>query len=182
MVMTRYLFILLFLGTFSLNAQATTVNISPADCLISNCETGGHQFNDRVVFTQLASLDLLYKDGPGEGEEGLLKDSYSTIFNGDNSGATISFDGGLFADCNQDCYLVVKDGNHDPGRYLFNLALNPFTWDGQMDLALSGFWPGGGEISHVAIFGSAVPIPAAAWLFGTALIGFVGMSRRRTVG
>ncbi len=26
---------------------------------------------------------------------------------------------------------------------------------------------------------SAVPIPAAVWLFGTALIGFVGMSRRR---
>ena len=26
---------------------------------------------------------------------------------------------------------------------------------------------------------SAVPVPAAVWLFGTALIGFVGMSRRR---
>jgi hypothetical protein len=29
---------------------------------------------------------------------------------------------------------------------------------------------------------SSVPVPAAIWLFGTALIGFVGMSRRRTVG
>jgi hypothetical protein len=28
---------------------------------------------------------------------------------------------------------------------------------------------------------SAVPVPAAIWLFGTALIGFVGMSRRRKV-
>ena len=28
---------------------------------------------------------------------------------------------------------------------------------------------------------SAVPVPAAVWLFGTALIGFVGMSRRRKV-
>jgi hypothetical protein len=28
---------------------------------------------------------------------------------------------------------------------------------------------------------SAVPVPAAVWLFGTALIGFVGMSRRRNV-
>jgi hypothetical protein len=27
----------------------------------------------------------------------------------------------------------------------------------------------------------AVPVPAAVWLFGTALIGFVGMSRRRKV-
>jgi hypothetical protein len=30
-------------------------------------------------------------------------------------------------------------------------------------------------------FGSVVPIPAAVWLFGTALIGFVGYSRRRKV-
>ena len=29
--------------------------------------------------------------------------------------------------------------------------------------------------------GSAVPVPAAVWLFGSALIGFVGMSRRRKV-
>lgn len=29
---------------------------------------------------------------------------------------------------------------------------------------------------------SPVPVPAAVWLFGTALIGFVGMSRRRKVG
>jgi hypothetical protein len=29
---------------------------------------------------------------------------------------------------------------------------------------------------------SAVPVPAAFWLFGTALAGFIGFSRRRTVG
>jgi hypothetical protein len=28
---------------------------------------------------------------------------------------------------------------------------------------------------------SAVPVPAAIWLFGSALIGFVGMSRRTSV-
>ena len=28
---------------------------------------------------------------------------------------------------------------------------------------------------------SAVPVPAAFWLFGTALIGFIGMSRRTKV-
>jgi hypothetical protein len=39
------------------------------------------------------------------------------------------------------------------------------------------------EIREVAFNGtpspSPVPVPAAVWLFGTALIGFVGMSRRR---
>ena len=31
-------------------------------------------------------------------------------------------------------------------------------------------------------FGRVVPIPAAVWLFGTALIGFIGYSRRRVIG
>jgi len=35
------------------------------------------------------------------------------------------------------------------------------------------------EISNIPI--PAVPIPAAIWLFGTALIGFVGMPRRRKI-
>ena len=35
------------------------------------------------------------------------------------------------------------------------------------------------DISAVPI--GAVPVPAAVWLFGTALIGFVGMSRRTSV-
>jgi hypothetical protein len=39
-----------------------------------------------------------------------------------------------------------------------------------------GFWTYANTIVP-----SAVPVPAAVWLFGTALIGFVGMSRRRKV-
>jgi hypothetical protein len=39
---------------------------------------------------------------------------------------------------------------------------------------------GGGEIRGQVLV-NAVPIPAAIWLFGTALIGFVGISRRRKV-
>jgi len=180
-IMFRYLFILVFLGAFSLNAKATTV--TPADCNLGvNCETAGHQFNDDVVFPQLEGL-LLYKASPDDGEaNSVLKDSYSTVFNSDNSAATITFDGGLPVACTDPCYLVVKDGNHQPYRYLFNLALNPFNWDGETVLELSGFWPDQGAISHVAIYGvSPIPVPAAFWLFGTALIGFVGFSRRTKV-
>ena len=36
-------------------------------------------------------------------------------------------------------------------------------------------------IDNIALSVNPVPIPAAVWLFGTALIGFVGMSRRRKV-
>ena len=35
-------------------------------------------------------------------------------------------------------------------------------------------------LDNVSVFGaSAIPIPAAAWLFGTALVGFIGFGRRR---
>jgi hypothetical protein len=42
---------------------------------------------------------------------------------------------------------------------------------------------GGGQIQfNITVSSvSAVPVPAAFWLFGTALIGFVGMSRRTSV-
>jgi hypothetical protein len=76
--------------------------------------------------------------------------------------------------------LVVKDGN-----------LNGLQWGAfsLSALALSGDWSlqdkdgkfkglSGGELWGSI---SAVPVPAAAWLFGTALIGFIGFSRRTKV-
>lgn len=40
---------------------------------------------------------------------------------------------------------------------------------------------GGIEVDHLQYGGgvSAIPVPAAVWLFGTALIGLVGFSKRR---
>jgi hypothetical protein len=48
-------------------------------------------------------------------------------------------------------YTIVGNENTDPQMYLASITV------------------------------SAVPVPAAIWLFGTALIGFVGMSRRTSV-
>ena len=51
-------------------------------------------------------------------------------------------------------------------------------------VALEGWSPSGAlnepEIDAIAAV-QVIPIPAAAWLFGTALIGFVGYSRRRKI-
>jgi hypothetical protein len=41
--------------------------------------------------------------------------------------------------------------------------------------------PFSGASDTFAVSPSPVPVPATVWLFGTALIGFVGMSRRRKV-
>jgi hypothetical protein len=54
---------------------------------------------------------------------------------------------------------------------------NVFLGDWTMDL-----WEGGqDDIVALSISVSPVPVPAAVWLFGTALIGFVGMSRKTSV-
>ena len=58
-------------------------------------------------------------------------------------------------------------GSFNDGRFgFYNFSLANVTY--------SGFTEDAGSFP-------AVPVPAAVWLFGTALIGFVGMSRRRKV-
>lgn len=177
---------------YSATSQALTV--SPADCTVpNNCVTSNNPGgNDRNVFSaQLTGLDLLYKYETGSnGEDGSasLALSYETTIAtespGDYIGATVTYQGGDIVDCSFPCYLAVKDGNNSPARYLFDLTMNGLFWNGTDDLVLSDFWPGQGSISNFAIYGTAspIPVPASIWLFGTALIGFVGMSRRRKVG
>ncbi|MCP4981598.1 MAG: hypothetical protein GY935_14025 [Gammaproteobacteria bacterium] len=133
-------------------------------------------------------------------EAGTYRDSYSTEFGWGSvadaySSALISYDGSSATPITEcltiTCYLVVRgETDRNPSAYLFNLALN--GWDGDankdMPLNLTGFWltSPGAAISHVAIYGSSlspspIPVPAALWLFGTALIGFIGISRRTKV-
>ena len=66
-----------------------------------------------------------------------------------------------------------------------NADFAPLILDGLLDLS---FLTSLTVTDNVTISGnisfdevSAVPVPAAVWLFGTALIGLVGLSRRRKV-
>jgi hypothetical protein len=59
-------------------------------------------------------------------------------------------------------------GNFNDGRFgFYNFS--------QAGVNYSGFTKDPGS------FPSAVPVPAAVWLFGTALVGFIGYSRRRNL-
>ena len=84
---------------------------------------------------------------------------------------------------------ATKDGGQngvDMGEFLILTALlNPnvnvdsLLQSGELRIGLhvQGFATGGSD-SYVNT-PNAVPLPAAAWLFGSALVGFAGLSRRR---
>ena len=127
-----------------------------------------------------AQLTLAYKHDHGDGEEGTFSGSYSTAyFNtpADPEDAKITYTGGPVITGNP-IYLLVKDGNHDPIWYVFDIS----SWNGTELIDLQDFWPGGGAISHVTIFsGEGTTVPDAGStlaLLGVALTG-VGFLRRK---
>jgi len=74
------------------------------------------------------------------------------------------------------------------GSYAFVLKGGPGSATYLMDItAKNGIWNVQGidskQLSNVKLFGttSVVPLPAAAWLFGSALIGIAGIGARRRV-
>jgi hypothetical protein len=186
--MLRNFTILLFFGAFSLNAQA--IVIDPINCggsltCYTTNDTGnlGNWADIETAFGVSVDPDLTlsYKNNVGGGEDGTFASSYSTTYNNtpmDPADADIAYDAGASISC-PECWLLVKDGVASPAQYLIEIS----SWNGTDTLELRNFWPTNGAISHVEIWGnvSPVPVPAAVWLFGTALIGFIGFSRRTKV-
>lgn len=175
-------------------ALAHALAITPTDAIEStnvNSNLGTLSDINAAFGTTFTGLDLAYKGDAGGTESGPLAGSYSYTITASGAPAdgfdsfTITFDGPPAAVC-PTCILIVKDGNNNPSQYLFNLA----DWNGTETISGSGFWADdNGAISNIALWqglsgggtgtGNEVPVPAAAWLFGSALIGLAGVARKR---
>ncbi|NNE62707.1 MAG: hypothetical protein HKN34_01365 [Gammaproteobacteria bacterium] len=120
---------------------------------------GGHtQADTLMTFGNIRALGFDYKDM-----------SYSVI------------DGNLTTSLGDS---VLRPQNNSPDVFFLGLlytegeVFNSLAWEGIFDRGI-GF---GFSMDNVEAYSAAlnpIPVPAAFWLFGTALVGFVGFSRRR---
>lgn len=178
---------------FSGTAFAGTLNLSPGACAeeVVVCWTisGDNSQPDAGDLAAIIGggitvddLNQLYKSEFDTGDEfGPFSDDYNTAYadNGPED-AWITWLEGDSIDCSEGCFLVVKDGNHAPSVYIFDIS----AWNGTDTIDLTGFWADKGAISNVSIWGgdsSTVPEPGTLTLFGLGLIGMGLMRRRRII-
>ncbi|MBW1821559.1 MAG: hypothetical protein JRI92_07305, partial [Deltaproteobacteria bacterium] len=131
-------FLCVMLLTFG--AQAHALMITPSSTPQWSGPETSQDENNSIIIGYTGYNDALYKQDEGGGESGDLAGSYETEFFDiptDPSGATITYTGGDIV--GPPAFLLVKDGNHTPGWYLF--GLNSMGWDGMDTLTLEGFWP-----------------------------------------
>lgn len=197
MIMKRIKILLLVLCTavmllgLTLSASASTITITPSTTPVWYGDTTSEPSAADIVAKvgYMDTLDLLYKSNVGGSEDGTYAASYDTNYNSnDPEDATITYvQAPSISTDYKALYLLVKDGNHTPQWYVFNLLdVNGVVWNRTDTIYIQDFWTGQGAISNVAIFGGETepppgpnpsPEPATLLLLGLGLVGLAGTRR-----
>lgn len=125
--------------------------------------------------TSLVNLNTLGSPPPGTSES--PTDTVLALYN--STGALL----GQNDDCGTSLLSCLQFDSLESGDYLAGVSGFPgvFIEDWMLNPAGSGGKNIVLELTVRELSVSAVPVPAAIWLFGSALVGFVGMSRRTSV-
>jgi hypothetical protein len=181
-IITKLSLAALIAAGISFNAHALT--ITPAtNPKWTGDTTANMTASEIAAIVGATSLTEVYKQDVGAGSDsGTFASSYKTTFSNtatDPSDALIEYKSGASI-TGGSIYLYVKDGDHNPAFYIFNIT----GWNGTDDIVLTGFWPDGGAISHVTILqGNGTSVPDAGGtlaLMGLA-ISSLGLLRRKLV-
>lgn len=147
------------LSSFSIDANAYFVVCGDAS-LVANCD---YSFTTTTSWMQNGA-----PDGVGLYENNNLLDS-------------LSYEGVLFPLTEGDQLLVIDNAidNFSISRIANGIDTNNNANDFQLGCLTPGTIniAGTGDCSHEGI--NAVPVPAAAWLFGSGLLGLVGIARKK---
>jgi hypothetical protein len=173
--------------SFDANAyyvDALTTTAIPLTGLSNNNPAVTNSVNQYLLANDLLDpkgnyVSLKYKQDVGNPEVGPYASLFSTSFNSNLSGATITYDRIDTISPTAPMFLLVKDGNQAPYAYLFDIS----SWNRTEDIVLSNFWSaspanpqGQGEISYIAIY-TTPDGGTTLMLLGMALLGF-GAARR----
>ncbi|SEM01166.1 VPLPA-CTERM protein sorting domain-containing protein [Syntrophus gentianae] len=176
-----------FLMTFIMAGMVASANAGPVyinlstPTVASGEETSQAEINT-IILPLISPAVELYKDEVGS-ESGMLAGSYKTTYTfmmSEPEEAVITYTGGTIV--GPTAYLLTKDGlanDTNPAThawYLYNLTA--LGWTGVEDITITGLWPDQGAFSHVTLYGTPVPVPAAAWLLGSGMLGLLGIRRR----
>lgn len=128
-------------------------------------------FNNDSSSDAVVDLVLWYGSGNGHYEYSKEGNTWAQITNGGDK-QTESFTVGN----NEFFYLKFVGGNNDDKRLETYNITNPTYW-----FAFNQPWDGNGDPTTCVAFieGSPVPIPGAVWLFGSGLLGLVGIRKRK---
>ena len=129
--------------------------------------------------TQVANCDYSFTTMSGWLQNG-APDAVG-LYENTNLLDSLSYEGAL-APLTEGDALTISDSNTDIlsiGRIMVGMDSNNNLLDFELGCITPGTVniAGSGDCSSTSV--SAVPIPAAAWLFGSGLIGLVGMARRK---
>ncbi|MGJ0490311.1 hypothetical protein [Methylobacter sp.] len=176
--------VLVMMGVNVANAATfgpVTPSLESRDGPVNDPNDTAADLNDGNFFnlndwSQIAKIDTndtdnTYTDGPLGISDGVRQD-------GDLVSGNWSLDPSVWQSYKA-ITLVLNDGRASNDVFWSAWLLEPGSTFGHWEMNIIGT-DDFRNLSHMTLYGSPVPVPAAVWLFGSGLLGLIGAARRKS--